>query len=125
MSMYKPRNCEPTQIRKTRLSPNVEATNLTFVARIKQFSLGSPDVPTYHSSSTLTHDAVFNAYEQRRLKAKQAAFDLRRLKMEECIELILKITISSPAVIVVNPLPLPKASSNLVSKSTKVIKTQY
>lgn len=77
------------------------------------------------------HDAVFSAYEQRRLEAKLSGFDLRKLKLEEFVKLILEITESNPAVIVIDAIDevskdgqsiLLNALKLIISKSANVMK---
>ena len=65
------------------------------------------------------------------MEAKLSGFDLRKLKLEECVKLILEITESNPAVIVIDAIDevskdgqsiLLSALNTIISKSANVMK---
>jgi hypothetical protein len=83
-----------------------------------------------HTPGTI-HDAVFSIFKLRRSEANLSGFNPRKLKQEECVNLILELTESNPAVIVIDAIDevaedgesiLLNALKRLLNKSANVMK---
>jgi NACHT domain len=86
---------------------------------------------TLQSAPGKIHDAVFSAYEQRKAEAKLSGFDPRKLTLEECVDSILELTESNPAMIIIDAIDevekesqpiLLNAFKKIIKESVNVIK---
>jgi Cdc6-like AAA superfamily ATPase len=91
---------------------------------VRQLTLINP-------AQRLVYEALLIECGRRKVEAKIDGFDLSRLRVEECVKLILNVTSSNPAVIVVDALDeiqedrrheLVDALKQIITKSESVIK---
>jgi len=70
------------------------------------------------------HSAIVNDYERREAEAKIEAFDVTRLSLQDCIRLILNITGSDPATIVLDAIDevQPKSRYELVQALQQIVR---
>ena len=84
------------------------------------------------NTQRIVHEALLNEYERREVESKIDGLDISRLRMGDCIKLILTLTSSNPAVIVIDALDevqekrrheLVDALWRITRESESVIKT--